>query len=521
MLIELLRSRADDAVCFRTDSREWTYAELWTDVDRVAAALPVLGVLPGERVVTHVHKSVDAIVIYLATIQAGGVYVPLNPAYTAAEVAYFLVDAQPALVIGDTADESWLVDMAAPAKVYTLAADGTGSWATAVATVAPSIDAAVGPTLAGTDLAAIVYTSGTTGRSKGAMLNHGNLASNLLTLSQLWGFRPDDSLVHALPIFHVHGLFVATNLALLHGIPMHFHRSFDVDAVLDDLPSTTVMMGVPTMYTRLLGSPRLDRRLAGGMRLFISGSAPLSLETHRHFEERTGHVILERYGMTETGMLTSNPLVGRRVAGSVGPPLPDVHLRVVDAVGRSCPTGEVGDVEVSGPNVFSGYWRRPDLQASEFTDDGYFRTGDCGRLDEAGYLELVARAKDLIITGGFNVYPKEIELALDQLSGVAESAVFGVPHPDFGEAVTAVVVGSAGSTAIDVDDLSARLRDVLAPFKVPKRIVVVDELPRNAMGKVTKAVLRAQYGSAAPSVDERVGHGFGVSESCPPLKPRH
>jgi malonyl-CoA/methylmalonyl-CoA synthetase len=352
----------------------------------------------------------------------------------------------------------------------------------------------------GDDLAAILYTSGTTGRSKGAMLSHRNLASNARVLHRAWGFRPDDVLVHMLPLFHVHGLFVASHCVLLNGSAMRFHARFDPRRAIREFAESSVFMGVPTLYTRLLAEPGLTREACARMRLFTSGSAPLLAETHQEFERRTGQRILERYGMTETGMLTSNPLDGERRPGSVGPALPGVEVRIVDDAGAPCPAGTIGNVIVRGENVFSGYWRMPEKNAEEFTADGFFRTGDLGNLSADGYLTIAGRSKDLIISGGYNVYPKEIELAIDELPGVQESAVIGLPHPDFGEAVTAVVVRRRAGPAATESAILAALREKLANFKVPKRVYFVDELPRNTMGKVQKNVLRERFqpGKRAP-----------------------
>jgi len=469
-----------------------TYADVERRTAQVAHALRSLGVVDGDRVAVQVDKTPEALLTYLGVVRMGAVFLPLNPAYRADEVGYFLADAEPALAIGRPESADWFDTAARDAGVHRtlhLDADGRGSWRDAVDAASPE---SPGPCSAGADdLATLVYTSGTTGRSKGAMLTHRNLVSNALALQQIWGFRRDDVLIHALPIFHVHGLYVATHTAMLTGIPMIFHRQFDAAAVLASLPDATVFMGVPTMYTRLLAQPGLDEDVCRHMRLFVSGSAPLLPETFAGFRERTGHTILERYGMTETGMNTSNPYAGTRKPGTVGLPLPGVEIRVVSG-GHALPAGEVGDVQVRGPNVLRGYWRRPDKNAEEISPEGWFATGDVGVFDEDGYLELVGRSKDLVISGGFNVYPKEIELLLDELPGVIESAVIGVPHPDFGEAVTAVLTVEP-QTTIDGDAVIADLKQRLASFKVPKAIHVVDELPRNAMGKVQKNLLRDRF----------------------------
>jgi malonyl-CoA/methylmalonyl-CoA synthetase len=418
---------------------------------RSAAIASALELGPGARVAVQAAKSPEYLLLYLACVRAGAVFLPMNTAYTSAEVAHLVDDAEPAIVLDD---------------------DGV----TALAAVpdVPFDDVTVAPD----DLAAMLYTSGTTGRPKGAMLSHRNLASNAAALTRLWGFTADDVLLHVLPVFHMHGLFVAVNCALVSGSSMVYLPKFDVDAVLTELPRCTVMMGVPTLYTRLLDDTRFSHGVCDGMRLFTSGSAPLLAATHSQFFDRTGHTILERYGMTETAMITSNPLDGERRPGTVGKPLPGVEVRIA---------GD-GVIEVRGPNVFTGYWKRPELAATEFTADGWFRTGDIGEFDADGYLSIIGRAKDLVISGGLNVYPREVEEVIDSLDGVVESAVIGVPDPDLGEAVVAVVVGD-----VDPEGIRAAARKRLAGFKVPKRVEVVDALPRNAMGKVEKATLRAQF----------------------------
>ena len=441
-------------------------------VDRIAAALAHRAVVPGDRVVAQVEKSPEAIALYLACLRLGAAFVPLNTAYTAVEIAYFLGDADPKIAVGVASGGVPLADLvrdeSAPAR--------------APATAKQS------------DLAALLYTSGTTGRSKGAMLTRANLATNAITLARAWRFTESDVLLHALPIFHVHGLFVAINTVLASGSSMLFLSKFDADEVVRLLPEATVMMGVPTFYTRLLQLPAFTRERCATIRLFVSGSAPLLAETHREFSARTGHAILERYGMSETLMNTSNPYDGERIPGSVGPPLPGVEIRIADSEsGVPLPDAEqIGMIEVRGPNVCRGYWRMPEKTAAEFRPDGFFITGDVGHFDRRGYLFLVGRAKDLIISGGFNVYPVEVETEIDALTGVAESAVIGVPHPDFGEGVTAVVVPRAGA-ALDEGTLRAALEQRLAKYKLPKRIVFVSEMPRNAMGKVQKAQLRERY----------------------------
>jgi len=474
--------------------RALTYADLASQSARFAHALCELGVMPGDRVVVQVEKSVEAILLYLAVLRVGAVFLPLNTAYTPSEVEYFLKDSQPALFVCRREDAEPMKALSRRLGIHaceTLDARGRGSLVDAVERQPSTafLDVARAPR----DLAAILYTSGTTGRSKGAMLTHDNLASNARALVETWRFTQADVLIHALPIFHTHGLFVGTNVVLLSGASMLFLRHFDPAQVLNLMPRATVLMGVPTFYTRLLQQPGLSQTATARMRLFISGSAPLLVDTHREWQARTGHEILERYGMTETGMNTSNPCDGERVAGTVGFPLPQVHIRIADPkTGAILGRNEVGVIEVSGPNVFKGYWRMPEKTASEFRPDGFFITGDLGKIDKRGYVHIVGRHKDLIITGGFNVYPKEIETEIDAVPGVMESAVIGVPHPDFGEGVTAVVVREKGATITGKDILSI-IEGRLAKFKLPKRIVIVDELPRNAMGKVQKNVLRQSY----------------------------
>lgn len=475
------------------DGRQITYADLEAATSRYAAALDRLGVRRGERVAFQVEKSTEALMLYLGCVRAGCVALPMNPAYRAGEVGHMLGDAEPALLVLDPARAA---EMAEPARragvraILDLDAEGAGSMADAAAAEAPDREPeALGPS----DLAAMLYTSGTTGRPKGAPLSHGNLASNALVLAEAWGFTGTDVLLHALPIFHVHGLFVACHCALMSGGSMLWLPRFDAGRVMDLLPRATVMMGVPTFYTRLLDQPAFGRGQAGHVRLFVSGSAPLLAETHREFERRTGQRILERYGMSEILMHTSNPLDGERRPGSVGPALPGSAIRIVGEGDRDLPAGEVGSVLVRGPNVFGGYWRAPEKNAVEFTPDGWFRTGDVGSLSADGYLTLAGRAKDLVITGGLNVYPTEVELVIDGLEGVAESAVIGLPHGDLGEAVTAVVRPAPGAEAPGEAAVIAACKEALAGFKVPKRVLVADELPRNAMGKVQKNVLRQQH----------------------------
>ncbi|MGI1663581.1 malonate--CoA ligase [Palleronia sp. KMU-117] len=474
------------------DGRGVTYAAFLTQAGRAARALTDLGLVPGDRVAAQVGKSPEALVLYAACVQAGLVFLPLNTAYTPAELDYFIGNSGAALVVTDSRARSALAPVVQRlgARIETLDADGTGSlpalWEAAEADVAP---AARGPD----DLAALLYTSGTTGRSKGAMLTQANLLSNAQTLAREWQFTDRDVLLHALPIFHTHGLFVATNVVLATGGAMIFLPRFDLDAVVAALPRATAMMGVPTFYTRLLDDARLTRDLVAHMRLFVSGSAPLLKETHRQFAARTGHAILERYGMTETNMNTSNPYAGARRPGTVGKPLPGVELRVcAPGTANEVAPGEIGMIEVRGPNVFKGYWQMPDKTAEDLRPDGWFITGDLGQIDEDGYVHIVGRGKDLIISGGLNIYPKEVELLLDAQPGVAESAVIGVPHPDFGEAVLAVLVPEVGR-APDIPAIEAVVGKSLARFKHPRRYILVDALPRNTMGKVQKAEMRKTY----------------------------
>jgi malonyl-CoA/methylmalonyl-CoA synthetase len=498
LFLELSSRWADEnKVAIETSAgRQYRFKDIRAIAARFANALASRGVKPGDRVAVQVEKSPEALFLYLACLRAGAAYLPLNPAYTEAEVDYFLRDAEPAVFVcrPDPAGECSCTKIREKAGVpngFSLGADMEGTL-TALAAGQPDAFEDV-PRGAG-DLAAILYTSGTTGRSKGAMLTHGNLASNARALVEAWRFTPADVLLHALPIFHTHGLFVATNVVLLAGASMLFLPKYDSDEVFRALPRSTVMMGVPTFYTRLLDDARLTRESAARMRLFISGSAPLLPETFRTFEERTGHAILERYGMTETGMNTSNPYDGDRVPGTVGLPLPGVELRIANPeTGAILGPGEIGMIEVRGPNVFQGYWRMPGKTKAEFQGDGFFITGDLGTIDGRGYVHIAGRGKDLVISGGFNVYPKEVESEIDALPGVAESAVIGAPHPDFGEGVVAVVVQAKGA-ALDERQVIDALKIRLANYKLPKRVLFLDELPRNSMGKVQKNLLRDAYG---------------------------
>lgn len=478
-----------------------SFAQLDAATAGYAQALAVSGAKPGDRIVVQVEKSVENVLLYLGALRAGMVYVPLNTAYTPAELAYFIGDAEPAVLVCDPAKLDALAPVSGTARCLTLDARGHGTLADAVAAVAPMPFETVARSE--DDLAAILYTSGTTGRSKGAMLSHGNLSSNALVLKDYWRWRPGDILIHALPIYHVHGLFVALHGALLNGSTMLFHRAFDVDKVLADLGQATILMGVPTFYVRLAAHAGLSKEACAGMRLFISGSAPLLEATFEEFSEKSGHRILERYGMTEAGMITSNPYDGARIPGTVGYPLPGISSRVCDDKGVEVARGEPGVLEIKGPNLFKGYWRNPEKTAEEMRPDGYFITGDVATMADDGRISIVGRAKDLIIAGGLNIYPKEIELAIDEVPGIGESAVIGVPHPDLGEGVVAVATRAEGS-AVDEAEVLAAIADKLARFKQPRRILFVDALPRNQMGKVQKAALREAHKDLFRSLAEAV-----------------
>ena len=469
-----------------------SYREFLGETARLANLLKSAGVAEGDRVAVQVQKSVTALAVYFATVRAGAVFLPLNIDYRKEEVSYFLADAKPKIFVCDGAAAENYSDMSVELgmTLLTLNADETGSLADLAAEQSvefQSVNRGVD------DLAALVYTSGTTGRSKGAMVTHGNLLSNAKALSEEWHFEADDVLLHALPIFHVHGLFIATNTVIAAGASMVFLPKFDAATALEQLPNVTVLMGVPTFYTRLLNEPRFDKKTCANMRLFISGSAPLLAETHRQFEAQTGHAILERYGMSETNINTSNPYVGDRVAGTVGLPLSGVAVRISDPEsGEMLEQGNIGMIEISGPNVFKGYWQMPEKTTAEFRSDGFFMTGDLGLIDERGYVSIVGRGKDLIITGGYNVYPKEIELIVDAVDGVVESAVIGLPHSDFGETVVAIVVQD-GSKKLSEADVVGAIDAKIARFKQPKKIIFLSELPRNTMGKVQKNKLREQF----------------------------
>ena len=493
-----------DAIAVETDNG-LNYS--WRDIERASAMLAnllaSLNLPDGARIAVQVEKSVEAMLVYLATLRAGYVFLPLNTAYQSAEIEYFINNAEPAVVVCSKKNFGWVSKIAFKAgtqNVFTLGDDREGSL---LQRASHCSDQHVVATRTAGDLAAILYTSGTTGRSKGAMLTHGNMLSNALVLKDYWGWRTreegGDVLIHALPIFHVHGLFVALHGALINGSKMIWLAKFDPAFVVKKLPEATVFMGVPTLYVRLLNEPGLDKQAVRNMRLFVAGSAPLLIETFNAWQARTGHTILERYGMSETAMLTSNPYLGDRRGGTVGFALPGVSLRVQGDEGKAMGEGEIGGIQVKGPNVFKGYWRMPEKTAEEFTADGFFKTGDVGKIDESGYITIVGRSKDLIISGGYNVYPAEIEGYINEMPGVLESALVGVPHPDFGEVGVAVVIAKPG-TALQPAGIIASLKSKLANFKIPKQCFVVPELPRNTMGKVQKNLLREQYKSLfAPS----------------------
>ena len=486
-----------DAVAIETDN-DLNYS--WRDLDRatamIANLLASLKLPAGSRIAVQVEKSVEAVMLYLATLRAGYVFLPLNTAYQSAEIEYFIGNAEPAVVVCSSKNFGWVSKIAFKAgtqNVFTLDDDRTGSLLARAAHCSDQHEVAIRKE---DDLAAILYTSGTTGRSKGAMLSHGNMLSNARVLKDYWGWKPGDVLIHALPIFHVHGLFVALHGALINGSKMIWMAKFDPQRVVKKLPEATVFMGVPTLYVRLLAEPGLNHEACRNMRLFVAGSAPLLIETFNEWQHRTGHTILERYGMSETAMLTSNPYriePGReRRGGTVGFALPGVSLRVQGDDGQNLPVGEIGGIQVQGPNIFKGYWRMPEKTKEEFTADGYFKTGDVGKIDAEGYITIVGRSKDLIISGGYNVYPAEIEGYINDLPGVAESALVGVPHADFGEVGIAVVIAKPGMT-VAADQIVTALKSRLANFKIPKKCFVVTELPRNTMGKVQKNLLRDEY----------------------------
>ena len=474
------------------DDRVITHAEFLAKAAQYAHQITAYGLVAGDRLAVQIGKSANALAVYAACVQAGVIFLPLNTAYTGAEVEYFIDNSGAKLVLCDgekQADIAPICDRL-HARLDIMNADGSGSFDDAARQHPTEFDTV---DRAPNDLAAFLYTSGTTGRSKGAMLSHENLLSNSQVLVDHWRFGADDVLLHALPIFHTHGLFVATNVCLLAGCAMRFYAGFDRDLIIRDIPKATSLMGVPTFYTRLLDDPRFDRDLTKNMRLFISGSAPLLAETHIQFEERTGHRILERYGMTETNMNTSNPYDGERRAGTVGHALPGVEIKVCNPeTGAELPTGEIGVLEVRGPNVFQGYWQMPEKTREELRENGFFITGDLAYIDERGYVTIVGRSKDLIISGGYNIYPKEIELILDDQAGILESAVVGVPHPDFGETVVAILVPAQGATP-DTDTIKTSVEGQLARFKKPRSYQIMDSLPRNTMGKVQKNILREMF----------------------------
>ncbi len=487
----------DDAI-FSTelDGTVTSYGELFEGAEKYASALVSLGVKPGDRVAVQVDKSLEVLQLYIGTILAGGVFLPLNIAYTASEVEYFLGDASPRVFICASGNRNALepvVGKCNVAALKTLNEDGSGSLPDMVAKQSTGFSAVARDK---DDLAAILYTSGTTGRSKGAMLSHENLWSNSNTLKDYWKFSSEDVLIHALPIFHTHGLFVATNVTLAAGSEVIFMSKFDGNAVMASMSKATVLMGVPTFYVRLLAHENLNKETVKNMRLFVSGSAPLLAETHDQWKEKTGHAILERYGMAETNMNTSNPYDGERRAGTVGYPLPGVEVRITNPDNdEELPIGSIGSIEVRGPNVFQGYWKMPEKTKEELREDGFFITGDLGMVDDQGYVSIIGRSKDLIITGGYNVYPKELELLIDDIDGVVESAVIGLPHPDFGEGVAVVVVKEKGHE-LSEDGIKGALKENMAKYKQPKKVFFVDELPRNTMGKVQKKALRETYGDS-------------------------
>lgn len=487
---QIIKHREKELLSTAND-RSYTYQDIAERSAQLAHSLTNLGAAPGDRVSVQIDKSPESLCLYLACLRAGLVYHPLNLGYKKNELEYFLSNAEPTLVICDPANFESISSIAKTAgakSVLTMDADGNGTLIEHANSQKQDFDTI---SREPDDLAALLYSSGTTGVPKGIMLTHANLLRNTESLVEAWGFTDNDRLLHALPIFHVHGLFVAIGCVMLSGASMRWLATYDAKAVIKHLPECTVLMGVPTYYTRLLAEPTFTAEVASNVRLFVSGSAPLLEETFIEFEARVGHRILERYGMTETNMNTSNPLQGNRKAGTVGPPLPGVDVRIVDDEGVETGSGEIGNLQVRGPNVFVGYWKMPDRTAEDFTEDGFFNTGDKGVIDEDGYVAIVGRAKDMVITGGLNVYPKEIELFIDDLDGVKESAVIGVPHPDFGEGVVAVVV-AAEDAQLDAKTLIVACKNELADFKVPKQIIFVDELPRNTMSKVQKNLLREQ-----------------------------
>ena len=489
---EVFKQRLNQTLLVTDAGDDYRYADMESESARLARFLAAAGAVPGDRISVQTPKTPQALCLYLACLRGGFVFHPLNTGYRAGELEYFFADAEPAVVVCDSGNLDVVGPLAqqlSTPRLFTLDGDGSGTLAER------SRDTDDDPVIVRRDkhdMAALLYSSGTTGKPKGIVLTHNNLYASARTLVQAWGFTEHDVLLHALPIYHVHGLFVALGCVLLSGAAMRWLPAFDTGKAIDLLPQCTTMMGVPTYYTRLLASEGFTRETAAHMRLFISGSAPLLEDTFHAFEDRTGHRILERYGTSETNMNTSNPLSGERKPGSAGPPLPGVEVRICDAAGTVLPDGEIGDIHVRGENVFREYWRMPEKTVADFTEDGFFNTGDLGVIDEDGYVSIVGRSKDLVITGGLNVYPAEVEGIINDMAGVRESAVIGVPHPDFGEAVVAVVVCAPGAT-LNEDQVTAHAKDRLAGYKAPKRVTFVDELPRNAMGKVQKNLLREEY----------------------------
>lgn len=489
---EIFEKHLDKVLLITGEGKAYSYGDIERESARLANFLVDSGAKPGDRVSVQVAKSPEALCLYLACLRGGFVFHPLNTGYTSSELEYFFANAEPAVVVCDSASLGViepLVKQLSIAKLYTLDGDGSGSL---IEQSRDSSDESILVQQARDDMACLLYSSGTTGKPKGIVLTHNNLYENAHTLVEAWGFSEDDVLLHALPVFHVHGLFVALGCVLLSGASMRWLAGFDAGKMIKLMPECTSMMGVPTYYTRLLANENFTREVASHMRLFVSGSAPLLEETFYEFESRTGHRILERYGMTETNMNTSNPLEGERKPGTVGPPLPGVEVRICDDEGNVLSAGEIGNLQVRGANVFREYWKMPEKTAEDKTEDGYFNTGDKGVIDDDGYVAIVGRSKDMIISGGLNVYPVEIEAVINDMRGVKESAVIGIPHADFGEAVVAVIVPAANAS-LEEEQVIAEARDKLANFKIPKRVVFIEELPRNTMGKVQKNLLRENY----------------------------
>ena len=468
-----------------------TYRELDSETAKLANGLKELGLSEGDRVTVQVDKCIEMVYLYLACVRSNIIFHPLNPAYKEKELSYFLDDAKPSLFISNEETISSISDLSLEHSIdhlFVLNNDGSGNFSD----ISTSEDNYITVACSDDDIAALLYSSGTTGKPKGIMLSHGNISSNAESLVKAWGFQESDCLLHALPIYHVHGLFVALGCVFMTGSKLKWLESFDADVVLKSIPECTVMMGVPTYYTRLLKRDLLDSKLTEGIRLFISGSAPLLEETFNEFNQRTNHQILERYGMTETNMNTSNPLKGDRKPGTVGLPLEDVKVRVVDEENNVLSQGEIGNLQIKGPNVFKGYWEMPEKTKEDFSKDGFFNTGDKGLIDEGGYVSIIGRSKDMIISGGLNVYPKEIESLIDKIEGVLESAVIGLSDEDLGEKVVAVIVSEESKT-LDEKKVISEIKDQLAGFKAPKEVKFIDQLPRNAMGKVQKNILRETF----------------------------